>query len=57
VVKTSFSSAFLQNGMPWARQKARLHLLQEEPPLPAARASRMLLRVKPSVEESLEDGE
>jgi hypothetical protein len=57
VVKTSFSSAFLQNGMPWARQKARLHLLQEEPPLPAARALRMLLRVKPSAEVPLEDGE
>jgi hypothetical protein len=43
-VKTSFSSAPLQNGMPCARQKARWHLLQDDPPLPAARDSRRLLR-------------
>jgi hypothetical protein len=42
--------------MPCARQKARLHLLHEEPPFPAARYSRRFLRNKGADVGSWDDG-
>lgn len=42
-MKTSSSSALSQS-LPGARQRVRLQLMHEEPPLPAARDSRRLLR-------------